>query len=115
MVLETTRRPLGSVVISVLMRWPLRLRGCARSDEALDGCQVVGQHGDALGVGHQGGEALRQARTLAGDGFDGVGELRRMRGGERDLGRAAVAASRLGERNRPASGVRIEQVAAVPA
>ena len=79
----------------------------------LDRFQVVGENGEALLVVSSAARRFGRRGRSSGDGFDGVRELRRMRGRKDDL-RRVRRRSRLGERDPAASGVRIHDVAAVP-
>ena len=87
---------------------------CPLLDEALNRAEIVGEHGDALRIGHQGGEAGRQGGALAGDRLHGVGELRGMRGGERDMRDVpGLGGHRLARRDDGAGAMRVQQVAAL--
>ena len=111
---ETTRRPLASTRdLRGHAAAPCLLRA-RRLDEALDGGEIVGQHGDAFLRRHQRREPRRQGRALAGDRFDGVGELRRMRGGERDVRDVlGLRRERLARGDDGARAVGVEQIAAL--
>ena len=83
----------------------------ALANEALDGCLIVRQHGEALVSRHEVGHVRRQGGAQARGALDRVGEFRRVGGRQGDHGYGGLLRQKVPRRAGPHGAVRIEDVA----